>query len=259
MTPASHPPKLEELTARFLARQSSAGLEDADLDGDVEPHEVVAGFRVEARVCWGEATTALRMLSNSEDLPLPPPEWAAYAAVLPTAFAVPLAVGFFPQRVREFHPLLGTTDLTRFQPSGMATPAAGFVSLRGWVRKVARGSFPADALLAAGLAVNVGDAADAAAALATAMQRGGDEFAAVAQNQHAAILWASGRCEEALAAWESMPAGAVTNFNRGMALLFLGRAKEALKFLTDATAELPEDTGWSHLAKLYLSLARTRK
>jgi hypothetical protein len=258
MTPFTHPPKLDDLTARFLARKSADGADDAIDEGDVEPHEVVAGFRVEARVCWTEATAALRLLAETDDKPLPPPEWAAYAAVLASAYAVPLAVGFFPQRVREFHPLLGTADLTRFQPTATAAPAAGFVSLRGWVRKVARGSFAADAVLASGLAVNVGDGADAATTLATAKQRGSDAMRAVLANQEAAVLWATGRCAEALAAWEARPVSAVTLFNRGMALLFLGRAADAIPLLADAVAKLPPDTGWSHLAKLYGSLARTR-
>lgn len=259
MTPATHPPRLDDLTARFLARSSEAGADAAIPDGDVEPHEVVAGFRVEARVCWAEATAALKLFGGADENPLPPPEWAAYAAVLPSAYAVPLAVGFFPQRVREFHPLLGTADLTRFRPTTSGPTAAGFVGLRGWVRKIGRGTaFPADALLAAGLAANLGDPTDATAALATATARSGDALKAACANQDAAVMWAAGRCADALAAWEAMPDSPAVAFNRGMALLFLGRAKDAVPHLAAAVAGLPPDTGWSHLAKLYGSLARTR-
>ena len=44
-------------------------------------------------------------------------------------------------------------------------------------------------------------------------------------------------------------------FNRGMALLVLGKLPEARVALAKAVAVLPENRGWNALAKLYLAVA----
>ena len=44
-------------------------------------------------------------------------------------------------------------------------------------------------------------------------------------------------------------------FNRGMALLFLGRPADARVALAGAIEALPEGSGWRDLAELYRSLA----
>jgi len=44
-------------------------------------------------------------------------------------------------------------------------------------------------------------------------------------------------------------------FNRGMALLFLGRLTEARAALTKAVGVLPEESGWNALARLYVAIA----
>ena len=75
------------------------------------------------------------------------------------------------------------------------------------------------------------------------------------RTRRAALLWHRGRCEEALAAWTALPDSPAVHFNRGMALLFLGRAAEARPMLAEAVAALPESSGWNALAQLYLALA----
>ena len=77
-------------------------------------------------------------------------------------------------------------------------------------------------------------------------------------NECAADLWCSGDREVALAIWESMPASAVASFNLGMANLMLGRSRAASAPLREAVARLPENSGWHHLAALYLSVAGAR-
>src|SRR6476469_1522164 len=50
-------PSLEDLMVRFLAARSdaaSAAVEPSE--GEVEPHEVAAGFRVDPRAAWTDAT-----------------------------------------------------------------------------------------------------------------------------------------------------------------------------------------------------------
>ncbi len=77
-------------------------------------------------------------------------------------------------------------------------------------------------------------------------------------NEEAALAWHRGRPEEAAALWQEQPESLPVLFNRGMAALFLGRPGEARAPLSAAIARLPEDSGWHHLACLYLALAEMR-
>src|SRR3954454_17990871 len=95
-------PSLEDLMVRFLASRSDAAAAAVEPgEGEVEPHEVAAGFRVDPRAAWTDATT------NIPAAPVQlPPEWATLVNQPAAAFAVPMAVGNFPQRVRDLQPLL---------------------------------------------------------------------------------------------------------------------------------------------------------
>ena len=54
-------PTLEDLMVRFLASRSDAACGSAvePAGGEVEPHEVAAGFRVDPRAAWTDATDVL--------------------------------------------------------------------------------------------------------------------------------------------------------------------------------------------------------
>jgi hypothetical protein len=229
-------PSLEDLMVRFLASRSDAAAAAVEFaEGEVEPYEVAAGFRVDPRAAWTDATNTI----TAAAVPLPP-DWAALVNQPAAAFAVPMAAGNFPQRVRDLHPLLTRFDPTELRPSGSQTPTPGLANLRDWVAK--HGA--AQPVLAAGLARLIGDF-DAAEKL----------LPADAANERAALLWHRGKCDEALAAWTATPESATTLFNRGMALLFLGRIAEAKPVLTKAVAAIPEASGWNALARLYLAVA----
>ena len=64
--------------------------------------------------------------------------------------------------------------------------------------------------------------------------------------------------DEARALWESLSDGVAGLFNRGMAALFCGEAAAAREPLEKALAQLPEGSGWHHLARFYLTLAEIR-
>ena len=253
------PPSLDELTARFMARRSTGADDGADLaTAEVEPHEVMGGFRTDSRVGWTEVTGYFRLLKLPAEKMAAVAEWASYAGMPAATFALPMAAGMFPQQVREFQPLLGTDDLSEFKPERNAKPIPGFGGLRGWAAKAGKGKSPAAALVAAGLTAGLGDTAAADAALQAAEPLCGDEWRAAWENQRAATLWLTGRHAEALAAWDSMADSPAVTFNRGMARLFLNRSAESVAYLERAATQLPDHSGWSHLANLYLSLAETR-
>ena len=230
-------PSLEDLTVRFLAARSDAALAAVEpSESEVEPHEIAAGFRVDPRAAWTDATTGI----TTAPVPLPP-DWTTLVNQPAAAFAVALAAGNFPQRVRDLQPLLTRFDPAQLRPSANQSPLPGLSGLRSWIRKTAA----TQPMLAAGLARLIGDY-DTAAEL----------LPADAANERAALLWHRGRCEDALAAWTALPDSPAVHFNRGMALLFLGRAAEARPMLAKAVAALPESSGWNALAQLYLAWPR---
>jgi hypothetical protein len=54
-------PTLEDLMVRFLASRSDAAAAAVESgEGEVEPHEVAAGFRVDPRAAWTDATNPPR-------------------------------------------------------------------------------------------------------------------------------------------------------------------------------------------------------
>jgi tetratricopeptide (TPR) repeat protein len=242
-------PSLEDLMVRFLANRSDASAGAVEhSEGEVEPYEVAAGFRVDPRAAWTDANdtlTAARPEQAKPALPPLPTEWATLVAQPSAAFAVAMAAGNFPQRVKDLQPLLTTFEPGVLRPGGSQTPPSGFSGLRTWAAKQAKSS----PLMAAGIARVLGDFDTAEERLACA------EASAERENERAALLWHRGECEKALAAWQSQPESPAVLFNRGMALLFLGQLPEARAALATAVAVLPENHGWNALAKLYLSLA----
>ena len=115
-------------------------------------------------------------------------------------------------------------------------------ALRSWVAK----NGAANPLVAAGIARTLGDF-DASEKLLAAVTG--------ADNDRAALLWARGRCDEALAAWDAMADAPAVLFNRGMARLFAGQIAGARPLLQKAIDAIPETSGWHALARLYLAVA----
>jgi hypothetical protein len=229
-------PTIQDLMVRFLASRSDAASAAVDTgEGEVEPHEVAAGFRVDPRAAWNDATTN----HTTPAVPLPA-EWAALVNQPATSFAVAMAAGDFPQRVRDLHPLLTKFNPAELRPTGSQQPVPGLNGLRAWIAKQS----VSQPILAAGLARVLGDF-DTTEKL----------LPADAANERAALLWHRGQCEEALTAWNAMPESPAVLFNRGMALLFLGKIADAKPLLTQAVVTIPETSGWNALARLYLAVA----
>jgi hypothetical protein len=229
-------PSLEDLMVRFLATRSdaaSAAVEHGE--GEVEPYEVAAWFRVDPRAAWNDATSQI----TAAPVQLPP-DWANLVNQPAPAFAVPMSTGNFPQRVRDLQPLLSKFNPTELRPSGSQPATPGLSGLRSWIAKNAT----TQPRLAGGLSQLIGDF-DVAEKL----------LPADAGNERAALLWQRGKGEEGLAAWSALPETPAVLFNRGMALLFLGKIADAKTSLTKAVAAIPEASGWNSLARLYLAVA----
>ena len=238
MTRSIRQPSLAELTDRMIAAKLSAPVADAG-EHEVEPYEVMNGFRTDPRTAYTEATAAAKLLGVTGQPTTLPPEWASFVQTAAGSPAVPMAAGQFPQRVRDAAELMDADDLTAFAPTATA-PVSGFQQLRAWVKKQ-----PASPLTA-GIGRALGDAH------ATA---GTD---AVAVNERAAAAWLAGKHAEAVKLWATLPGSPVASFNRGMSLLFTGNAADAIPHLQAAADTLSDASGWSHLAALYLAVARSR-
>lgn len=247
-------PSLQDLMVRFLASRSDAAHGPAvePAGGEVEPFEVAAGFRVDPRAAWTDATDALPARPEQSKVPT---EWAALVGQPAAAFAVAHAAGNFPQRVKDLQPLLARFDPAELRPSGSQPPSPGLSGLRTWIIRETKKNQPVPALLAAGVARAIGESDWAEELLTAAEPLCSGEARAAWENEHAALLWHRGRCEDALAAWAALPESSAVLFNRGMALLFLGRLTEARAALTRAVEVIPEVSGWNALARLYLAIA----
>ncbi|HEX4613941.1 MAG TPA: hypothetical protein VH092_37515 [Urbifossiella sp.] len=244
-------PSLADLMTRFLATRSDAATAAVEPAGsEVEPYEVAAGFRVEPRTAWVDATATLAAAPAAT-----PNEWATLVGLPTAVYAVPMAAGNFPQRVKDVSPLLGRFDPVSLRPSAGTCPAPGLSGLRTWVVREAKKQTAGSALLAAGVARAAGELDWAGELLAAAEPLCTGDDRGRWENEQAALAWHRGDAAAALARWEGMADSPTVRFNRGMALLFLGRYAEARVALTEATRVLPEGSGWHDLAELYRTLA----
>jgi len=260
-TEALGPPSLQDLTLRFLANRSDAvgSAVEPEAGSEVELHEVAAGFRTDPRTAWADALAALSARTDSATLPgATPADWAVLVSQPVAVHALPFALGHFPQRVKDLHPLLTGASLSALKPKTGALPLTGLSGLRAHVSQLATKHQSETMLRAAGLARAVGDLTLADELLTKAEPLKGTDYRTSWENERAALLWQQGKSEAALAAWEAMPETATSVFNRGMALLFLDRTKEARTWLMKAVEMIPEASGWNALARLYQALAEIR-
>lgn len=239
MTPTANfaQPSLADLTARFLARPSETG--DS---GEFEPHEVSGGFLTDARTAWTEAVAVAKAF-GIQDIPTKvPTDWSSYVRTSVSERFLPMALGHFPQQVRDIAALIVEKP--------MPLPA----QRTGWTPSSKAGVV--HELLAVAAARSAGNFPEAERLL-DSLDQPTDEIAkALIANERASLAWQRGDRLTAVALWKALPDSGPVLFNRGMAALAEGRKADAAKWLARAVDALPESEGWHHLAKLYLALAR---
>jgi tetratricopeptide (TPR) repeat protein len=183
-----------------------------------------------------------------------PPDWPNLVASQEPAVALAFAMGNFPQLVRHVQPLLHAANLGDLRPSAGRPIAAP--ELMKWATHTAKKNQFPETLLALG-ALRLARQFDKADELIAKLRAGVPaEWQAAFANEEAALAWHRGRADEALKMWQSQPDSIPVHFNRGMAALFLGKPADALTALQKAIEQLPEDSAWHHLGKLYLALAQ---
>ena len=240
------PPSLRDLTARYLVSRAAAP--DAGVESEVEPHEVLGGFRPTAAQTWADAVAPLAAAGLPADGLACPPEWVAFTQAGGPTAAVPLAAGFFPQRVSDPSALFAGR-----LPAAGADRQPGFDALRQWVAAAVGSGSAARLLLAAGVAAALGDALTADAMIAAAEPLCVGPARPAWENQRAAVRFVAGQG----AGWDGV-AGPAGEFNRGMAALFANKPGDAVGPLRRAADALPAGSGWAALAGLYATLAAAR-
>lgn len=252
---------LPELLSRYLQRQLNshgAGLIIPAATGEVVLYEAAPVQSVDPRLAWDEALAAIRFYQPKAHVGscAVPPEWASLVTTQEPIAALPLCVGNFPQLVRSLQPMLRTENLAELLPT--AKPESASPSIAGWAEGVLRKKDPAEKLLALGVLRLAGLAQTAASFLSEHRTGASADWQAAFANEEASLAWNSGRADEAAALWQAQADSTPVFFNRGMAALFLNRAADARSSLHRAVSELPEDSGWHHLGRLYLALAEMR-
>lgn len=265
--PPGKQPDVKQLFAAFLRqRVSRLAVGYADLAGppeEVELHQSAAAAAVEPRLALTEAVQAAEhCLGKSQAEAFAAagrklPEWAAIVKAHEPMFAIPMAVGNYPQALRDILPLLGGVRLMELRPK-VDRPLA-LEALPEWGVKKAASSDLASALLAAGALRLARRFAEAEALLAQITKNASADWAGLIANEEAALAWHRGEFNEAEKLWQQNPLAnsPAVLFNRGMAALFQDRKADAAKLLAQAVRTLPESSGWHHLGRLYLTIAES--
>lgn len=252
------PQSVADLFSRYLRRQMEAqaeGMNFADPDGQVVPHEAVPVRPVEPWLAWQDALAVVRPLTTGQREPgwETPPDWPSLVAAQEPAVALAFCLGNFPQMVRNLQLLLSGGDLTGLRQT-LGRPVFISPALGQWA-SLSR-PYP-QVLLAVGV-LRLARRFDEASTLLALTEDAPAAWQALRANEEAALAWHRGQAEEALSLWQAQKASVPVLFNRGMASLFLGRPADARNALGEAVAQLPEASAWHHLGQLYLALAASR-
>jgi hypothetical protein len=245
---------LAELFKGYLTRQAQAHAEGLNFaeTGEVLPYEAVPVQPVDPKLAWTEVLSVVKAFGLSKAPAwTAPPDWPTLVANQEPALDLAMALGNFPQLVRNVAPLLTGGDLPALRGRPAASVAAP--ALLEWAGKPHEDT---QRLLVAGVLRLAGQYEAAARALRSGSLSG--EWKLLQANEEAALAWHRGECEQALELWKAQPDSVPVHFNRGMAALFLGRPADAVASLTQAIAGLPETSSWYHLGNLYLTLASAR-
>ena len=254
MSRASQPP-LSELLGRYLQQQADAhesGMALPESLGEVMPYDAAPAQPVDPRTAWSEAVKALE-LPRSDTSVAAPPDWPVLVVSHEPETALAFAAGNFPQLVRNLLPLYQTKVLTSLCPRG--TPGAPAPALVEWATSTLQKRIFPGGLLAIG-ALRLARQFDAADELVHEHASGVPAaWRAAWTNEQAALAWHRGQTDAAAASWETQKASVPVLFNRGMSALFLGSRAKARTALDAAVTQLPDNSAWHHLGRLYLTLA----
>lgn len=250
------PGTLGELFALYLQRQIQAenqGLAIPDSAEEFVPHDSSVSPIVEPQLAWKECQGIFRFFEGLEQhrIPSVPAGWSQLVNSLQPLFAIPMALGNFPQMMNHPLNLMNTGDLRSLRSApGLAL---GTKELLDWAQGQTN---PISRLFAAGI---LRLAAEFTSAEKLIEQTSIDpKLASLRDNELATLAWHAGNHSEAIDRWNRLPSSRPVLFNRAMASLFCGHSEEAIRLLPEVVSQFSEKDSWYHLAQLYLNLAEAR-
>jgi len=248
------PPRMDDLLASFLARQSAAISSGAESStgSDVEAYAAVATEAVDPRLAWDGATESLRYFAPGLKLPTKlPSSWSAIASSLPACNFLPMAAGQFPQLVRDLNSVLEMSPLKI--ADGLDSP-----EVKRFVQFSAASQEPALWFVAVGVARLTRDFDLAQRVLSAKGSLIPAELEHAWSNELAVLNWEQEQPEKAVSIWNSLPESAPVLFNLGIAEMHNQKTHLAVSHFKRAAAMIRESSGWHHLAQLYLAVAESR-
>lgn len=117
-------PTLAELTSRAMTARATRPVFDESA-GDVEPHEVLSGIRVDPQAAWADSQLAGQLLGSATATPTQPSDWASFVGSCSPRLGIPLATGQFPQRLRDVAGLFAAKLVETGAPTTEAAAVAG--------------------------------------------------------------------------------------------------------------------------------------
>jgi hypothetical protein len=251
---AKHTPRMDELMSRYLVRQlaaASTGVE-ATQPSEVESFDAVIAPTVDPRLAWDGAIEPLRYFAPYLKLPTKIPSgWAAIVNALPPAVFLPMAVGHFPQAVRDLNAVLESSQTNVVD--SIDSPSAN-----QFIDSMLKSNDPANWFIAVGAARLINDKKTALKLLSQKQSDIPSELRIAWANERATLAFVSGQTDEATQTWKSLPDSAPVHFNRGVGHLATDRCKDAIAQFKAASSQIPESSGWHHLAELFLAVAEAR-
>jgi tetratricopeptide (TPR) repeat protein len=257
------PPPLPHLLTNYLKRlqmvQVLEGCSCASGDSEVEPYHPGEVNLLEPRTALEDALASANWLLEEaseraqfqarqmRDLP----NWSIIVRRVEPMPFVPMALGYFPQLVREL------SDVSPETWQNWKPPVSNLSStgLWDWGELMLMHRRPAEALFAAAVLRLLGQTSEARQLFRAIKSQAPPSWRSLLANEDAALAWQEGDFQTALDIFNRLEPLPPINFNRGLSLLLLGRLRSAREALAQAAAALPGVSAWHHLAQLYCLLA----
>lgn len=223
---------IEQLTNRFLAKQAAAP-ESVDDENEVQPHEITTGFRASATQTWHDAIIAFSLFNEKNLNQALPADWNSVVSQMNDIGLTPLCVGNIPQRVRDI-------ACKEYAASDIHVKTA----FHKWHMSLRQSKIANEQILGAGIDRLLGNYQTAEKALNNIRQKSD-----LLSNEIASLKWHQGEYEQALAIWQTIKHPA-SKFNQAVCFWAMGKKNQAESLFNQAANELPENSGWSHLASI---------
>ncbi|GEM_PF-578712 len=233
---------LKQLFASHLKQQIllfEQGISAPSFADTAIPLSTIADVTIDAVQAWKEAIFTTENLGKNAKVSLPsPPGWQSLIGSLSPFYSMPFASGHFPQAVRNPFEIPKLLQEEKDWAKLLPLPELDSWSKESLQRK----------LISLGIC-RLAAQFDQATTLLNSIKNELPE--PLFFNEQGANLWALGNRNQAMHFWNQLNDEPFACFNRGLGLLTQGETKLAVQQLQKASGQIPESSGWHHLAMLY--------